>query len=113
MHLLEDHPDLDSFSEADLVGEERLAVHLEECAMGGIDLVFKELDVLLVEVGKRTEFGIGLTSLESVGLYGKKVVVYPRGLVNSVDQIIGVLVTDLDVNEVVGTHLLFPGRPLP
>jgi len=59
VHLLEDHPDLDRLAEADLVREQRLAVHLEEGAVGGVDLVFEEFDLFRVDAGERPEFGVG------------------------------------------------------
>ena len=37
-----DQPGFDGLAEADLVGEERLPVHLEERAVGGVDLVFDD-----------------------------------------------------------------------
>jgi hypothetical protein len=51
--------------------------------------------------------------LETVSLYRKEVIVYWWEIVDPVDQTIGILVTDFDVDEVVVTHLLFSGRPLP
>ena len=49
VHFLENHPNLDGLAEADLVSEQCLTVNLEECAVGGIHLVFEEFDALLFE----------------------------------------------------------------
>ena len=59
-HLLQHHPDLDGLSQADLVGEERLAVHLEERPVGRVKLVVQQLDL----VGDRLD---GLQLLPALG----------------------------------------------
>ncbi|GAB3686498.1 hypothetical protein GCM10028857_18640 [Salinarchaeum chitinilyticum] len=60
VHLRENHPDFDGLTEAHFVGEERLAIHLEEGAVGRVDLMLEEFDGLFVEMGEGAKFCVGL-----------------------------------------------------
>jgi hypothetical protein len=52
VHFFENHPYLDGFTEAHLVGKEGFPIHFEESAIGGVNLMLKEFDRLLIEVGE-------------------------------------------------------------
>jgi len=105
VHLLENHADFDSFAQPDFVGEQGLAIHLKEGSVGGIDLVFKEFDLLAVDVRERPEFGVGLARKQSIRNDGlsverKRCDACSVGL----EEVVGVGVGDLDVDEVLLVH---------
>jgi len=52
VHLLQDHANLNGLSEANLVSEECLPIHLEESSVSSVDLMFEEFDLLLVDAGE-------------------------------------------------------------
>lgn len=74
-------------------------------------MVFEWFRLLVVEMRERLKPRIRLPGSGPVGPYRKQVVVYRRRIGDPVDRITGILVTDLGVDRVIGTHLPFPGRP--